>query len=329
MTARHREWGTGRDGDLGAWYRGFAHSAEEQGSGYAPVARAVAEDDELLSRLASLPRRQRQPNLVFAAVRHLGGPTDSPADFRAWTLRHWEQLTAVTARRHTQTNEAARCATLLPALAMLPQPLALIEVGAAAGLCLYPDRLRYQYGEQPPIGPDGPVTLRCAVTGPVPIPQAPPEVAWRAGIDLNPLDVTDPTDVDWLECLIWPGPTHDPRRDRLRAVADIARREPPRIVAGGMMSALPELVRRVPAEATPVVFHSAVLAYLAPEEREDFRQLVRGLGVHWICNEGLMVATPFGWPLPPDSGSDSAFVLALDERPLARTGEHGQFVSWL
>jgi hypothetical protein len=36
--------------------------------------------------------------------------------------------------RRTQTNEAARCATLLPTLAALPQPLALIEVGASAGL---------------------------------------------------------------------------------------------------------------------------------------------------------------------------------------------------
>ena len=36
--------------------------------------------------------------------------------------------------RRTQTNEPARCAVLLPALAQLPQPLALIEAGASAGL---------------------------------------------------------------------------------------------------------------------------------------------------------------------------------------------------
>ena len=28
---------------------------------------------------------------------------------------------------------------------------------------------------------------------------------WRAGIDLNPLDVADPDDVHWLSCLVWPG----------------------------------------------------------------------------------------------------------------------------
>jgi hypothetical protein len=47
--------------------------------------------------------------------------------------------------RRTQTNEAARCAVLLPALALLPQPLALIEVGASAGLCLLYDEWRYHY----------------------------------------------------------------------------------------------------------------------------------------------------------------------------------------
>ena len=46
-----------------------------------------------------------------------------------------------------QTNEAGRCAVLLPVLAALPQPLALLEVGASAGLCLYPDRYAYRYGD--------------------------------------------------------------------------------------------------------------------------------------------------------------------------------------
>src|SRR5580700_5480496 len=37
-----------------------------------------------------------------------------------------------------------------------------------------------------------------------------PEVVWRAGLDLNPLDVTDPADLTWLEALIWP--KHTPPR---------------------------------------------------------------------------------------------------------------------
>ena len=54
--------------------------------------------------------------------------------------------------RRTQTNEPARCALMLPLLAALPQPLALLEVGASAGLCLLPDRYGYDY--------DGPAPRR-------------------------------------------------------------------------------------------------------------------------------------------------------------------------
>lgn len=39
----------------------------------------------------------------------------------------------------------------------------------------------------------------------MPLPAGVPEVTWRAGLDLNPLDVADDDDVRWLERLIWPG----------------------------------------------------------------------------------------------------------------------------
>jgi hypothetical protein len=105
-------------------------------------------------------------------------------------------------------------AELLARLAALPQPLALLEVGTSAGLCLYPDRYAYRYGDHR-LGTGEPV-LECAATGLTP-PERLPEVVWRAGLDLNPLDVTDPADVAWLDALIWPEHAH--RRARLRAAA--------------------------------------------------------------------------------------------------------------
>ncbi len=104
--------------------------------------------------------------------------------------------------RRTQTNEPARCAVLLPALAQLPQPLALVEVGSSAGLTMLFDRYSYDYGGYRLAGsdPDAPV-LRCEPRGPVPLPPRIPEIAWRAGLDLNPLDVTSDDDVRWLS---WP-----------------------------------------------------------------------------------------------------------------------------
>ena len=72
---------------------------------------------------------------------------------------HVDAVRGVMLARRTQTNEAGRCAALLPVLARLPQPLALLEVGAAAGLCLLPDRYGYDYGERrlPAPSPDAPV----------------------------------------------------------------------------------------------------------------------------------------------------------------------------
>ena len=83
----------------------------------------------------------------------------------------------------------ARCAVFLPLLMSLPQPLALIEVGASAGLCLLPDRYGYDWGGRriEPGDRAGPM-FSCAVTGPVSLPSAGPRIVWRAGLDLNPLD---------------------------------------------------------------------------------------------------------------------------------------------
>ncbi|MFV2010074.1 MULTISPECIES: DUF2332 family protein [unclassified Micromonospora] len=122
----------------------YADFARRQASGVSPsyqrLAYAVARDDDLLALLDSLPPPTRQPDLLFGVVRLLGGPVDEPAAFHDFTVARWPAVEAQLRRRLTQTNEAGRCAVLLPVLAALPQPLALLEVGASAGLCLYPDR---------------------------------------------------------------------------------------------------------------------------------------------------------------------------------------------
>ena len=67
---------------------------------------------------------------------------------------------------------------LLPVLAALPQPLALLDVGASAGLCLYPDRYTYRYGDHQ-IGAGDPV-LEC------PRPEWRRPVACRGGLAGRP-----------------------------------------------------------------------------------------------------------------------------------------------
>ncbi|HXU97488.1 MAG TPA: DUF2332 family protein, partial [Jiangellaceae bacterium] len=151
-------------------YREFARDSRDESPAYEELAAAVAEDQELLRLLDDLPEPKRQPNLLFAATRYLGGPVTPPAAFRDWAVRHWADLTATMRERSTQTNEPARCATLLPVLAGLPQPLALLEVGAAAGLCLYPDEYQYRFDGLSVAPRESLVRIDCAISGDVPVP---------------------------------------------------------------------------------------------------------------------------------------------------------------
>ena len=140
-----------------------------------------------LQFLAALPDDKQQPNLLFAALRHVcGTPRDWPA-FRTMLGCNAPAVRATMLARRTQTNEAGRCATLLPLLARLPQPLALLEVGASAGLCLLPDRYGYDYGvsQLAPPAADAPV-FPCRASAATPLPVAHPRVVWRLGLDLVP-----------------------------------------------------------------------------------------------------------------------------------------------
>ncbi len=303
----------------------YADYAAREAHGVSPtyerLALAISTDAEMLALLDDLPATKRQPNLLFSAARFLGGPTDDPRAFRDFAVANWPRVVAQLRTHTTQTNEAGRCAALLPVLAMLPQPLALIEVGASAGLCLYPDRYAYRYGDHE-VGAGTPV-IECAATG-VPLPDALPEVVWRAGLDLNPLDVTDPDDVAWLDALIWPEHTH--RRDRLRAAAAVAAADPPLLVRGDLVDDLPALAARAPAGATLVVFHTSVLFYVSEPRRAAFVDVVSALPGHWLANETLGLL-PYD-TLPEPTGDSLVNVLALDGTPLAWTRPHGQEITW-
>jgi hypothetical protein len=307
-------------------YRTFAREARGRSPAYEALAEAVAGDQEVLAFLARLPAAKRQPNLLLAAARYLLGEAPGIDGLRDLVRRDAAGLARVMRARRTQTNEPARCATLLPALTGLRPPLALIEVGASAGLTLLIDRYSYDYGTRRIAGrdPQAPV-LRCEVSGPAPLPDALPEIAWRAGLDLNPLDVTSDDDVRWLSCLVWPG--EGDRQQRLAAAVAAARRDPPAVYRGDLLTGLPALAARAPAGATLVVYHSAVLAYVSPAGRRRFARTVRGLAAAtWLSSEAPGVVPD----VPLRTFRDSTFVLARDGRtPLALVDGHGDWLRWL
>lgn len=289
-------------------------------------ASGIAESPVALDLITSLPREKWQPNLVFGAARFAGAPLGPARQFINWLTENWESVVPVILARATQTNEAGRCAVLLPVLSKLTGPLALIEAGASAGLCLYPDQYSYQYtskGETTkldPLGGASDVILPCSIDS-ASAPSRLPEVVWRAGADLNPLDPTNVDEMAWLEALIWP--EHEERRERLKAAALVAASNPPQLVQGDLVDRIPTLVEQAPAGAQVVVFHSAVLVYLTPERREEFVQLVTSLpNVIWISNEGEGVLPRVSSQVQePINGRT---ILSLNQKPVALVGPHGQ-----
>jgi len=296
---------------------------------YEALCRAVANSTAVCALLDRLAPAKRQPNLLLAAVRFLGGPVDDRATFLDFVIRSWEVVADTMLTHRTQTNEPGRCATLLPLLAGLPQPLALVEVGASAGLCLYPDRYSYRFttstGEHR-LG-ETEIVLPCALTGPAPLPERPPDVVWRAGLDLNPLQADRDRDRRWLASLIWPEQID--RAQRLEQALDLVAADPPRLDTADMLVDLPGLLADAPPCATLVVFHSAVAAYLDQDQRRRFTDVMHTLkttlGVRWVSNEapGVICGADI------DPRPQGRFIIALDQVPVAVAGPHGHNLHWL
>lgn len=283
----------------------------------------------MLARLATLPGMKRQPNLFLAALRYYDAPLSPGAQLESWVAAHWADVRALILTRETQTNEPGRCAVIAPVLASLPGPLALIEVGSSAGLCLLLERYGYRWIDASGTATEIPGTplLECRATGAGPA-YAIPEIGWRTGVDRNPLNPADPADARWLQALVWPD--QQARQQRLAAALLSAAADPPPVVRGDALEILPEVVARIPAGLTPVVLHSFTAMYLNRDDRDRWCDLIEALPVHWVSLEGERAIRRISDRLPDDGWTGPpGTLLALDGRPLARTGWHGERVDWI
>jgi hypothetical protein len=152
-----------------------------------------------------------------------------------------------------------------------------------------------------------------------------PEVVWRAGLDLNPIDPADAVHAAWLETLVWP--EHTGRLANLRAALKVAAAVRPAVVQGDLLGDdLERLCGEAPKHATLVVFHSAVLAYIADRAaRGAFAKRVMSLCPYWISNESTVV---FADP-PVPAGVPGQFLLSINGSAVAWTDPHGAAVEWI
>jgi hypothetical protein len=319
---------------------------------YERLSFGIAQDPELLGVAAQTQPGQPVPNLFLAAVHFLllqgqqhplaaFYPSLSPAtppaadpypSFRSFCLEHREGILALISTRLVQTNEVNRCACLLPAFAVVAahghgRPLALVEIGASAGLNLLWDRYGYEYGTGRPYGePRSPVQIGCTLRGHrlPPLPAALPPVATRLGIDLNPIDVCDPDAALWLRALVWPD--EGGRAELLQRALQLAQQDPPRLLAGNALERLPEALATIPDDQTLCVFHTHTMNQFPAEardclaalltERAVARDLYR-ISIEWLGQEHPRLEC-------------AAFESGIQtESLLAYCGSHGEWLEWL
>jgi hypothetical protein len=337
----------GRQAELAERFRRFgARECAHVSPLYARLSLLIATDPELLTLAAHGDGRgQPVPNLIFAAVQYLllggiahplarfypvvGGDTALPEPpepwFRDFCMAHAAPIRALLEARLVQTNEVRRCALTLPALAIAAesQPIALIEVGASAGLNLLLDQYRYRYGAQAIGNPGAPLTLHCDARGaPPPLPAQLPAIAWRVGIDLSPIDVRDQDATRWLRALIWPEQTD--RALLLQQALANAERHPPELWAGDAIELLPQAIAAAPRDAQICLVHTFTLNQFSPAMR---LQLDAQLAAASHLRRIAVVGVEWREPMPP-------ITLAVWEdghhstRELATCDPHGAWIAW-
>jgi hypothetical protein len=332
-------------------FRGFALHEEPRSELYARLSAAILEDEELLATAACARPGQPPAHQLFGAVHFLllsglahplaayyptlGGlrapDAEAPRAFRDLCLEQRRAVEELVATRLTQTNETRRCAYLYPAFATVAaagedRPLALIELGPSAGLNMCWDRYSYDYGAGPRCGAAGsPVRITTELRGPVrpPLPEQPPAVTWRVGVDLSPVDIDDETAVRWLEALIWP--EHTERVTRLRAAVAVAREERPPIVAGDALALLPELIAAAPADATLCLYHTHVTYQFTPAMREELDEILRAAARK---RPMMRLSCEGARDDPPQLLLEQLIGEGRGERVLADTSGHASWVAW-
>jgi hypothetical protein len=181
------------------------------------------------------------------------------------------------ARQNVQTNEVQRSWVLLPAFLHATrgaEEVDVLELGSSAGLNLMFDRYRCVY-EQGAHGPEqAPLLLRGEERRPVSgvLLEQPLTVRSRIGIDRAPIDVSTTDGARLLESYVWPG--QDERVERLHTAIELVRSDPPPIVIGDIVDALPEVLAGLSGGGLTLVFQTGVFEYMTPDKRARVREVL-------------------------------------------------------
>jgi hypothetical protein len=314
---------------------------------YRVLSAVVARDDGLLE-LAGHARAGQQPTNLLMAATHMvvardpslpfarffptvagaaAGPAPAAArQYPAFCAEHRPALVELLETRLVQTNEPARATAIRYALHEVGRrttgPVTFLEIGPSAGIQLRFDRWGVRTGGMR-FGPrEAPVTVDTdwrATGGPPDLDVIVP-IGERFGIDLHPVDASDPEERRWLQALVWP--EHVDRHAQLGQALDAVAADPPEIIEGDAIEMLARLDgTRILPERDLVVFHSMVRVHVPRERRTAFDGAIDRL------SERRRV-----FHISLEHGDDGPPLLTLadsagEDRVLARAHGHGRWIA--
>lgn len=228
-----------------------------------------------------------------------------------------------------QTNEVRRSAALMAmarvAVRHFDRPIKLLELGASGGLNLMWDHFALDLGGAQ-YGPDAPVlTLTPDWTGRMP-PQTFPQVVDRSGVDLNPLNPQDSTDLLRLTAYLWADQPH--RLALTRAAASVMNAD---LAQGDAIDWLETQI----ADPTPghmhMIQHTVAWQYFPAEIQKRGTEIIERAGARATED------TPLAWmQMETDGDTTGAVGAALTLRlwpgditlHLGRADFHGRWINW-
>jgi hypothetical protein len=331
----------------------FSADALKTGSPlYARIAAGIGGDDELKALAARAKKGQPHANLILAAVHFLmlrgadhplkrfyatvGGAASAEGEdpfpaFRDFVHAHRAAIQPLIETRVTNTNEVGRSSLLHPGFRALAAeanaPLHLIEVGPSAGLNLIWDRYGVRYAKDGKtalaIQPDAPMVIDCELRGEkAPRVDANPPVAHRVGLELNPVNLANADDRDWLRALIWPDQAS--RLVRLDKAIGLFREAEPDIRAGDALALLPNALAEAKRDSAVCVYHTIATYQFSKDMKEALESILVIAGLRRPV-----------WELSFEyDGSEYLLTLnrhhdgAKTQRVLANSHPHGTWLEW-
>lgn len=256
---------------------------------------------------------------------------DFTADVIAHMRDHIEEIDLALTQQ-VQTNEVGRSVVHLTLTHWLAgqgiTEIDFLEVGASAGLNLNFDRF-YACSKRLRMGDPGSAVRLMGdwFTHTPAVPGTGAVVRRRRGVDVSPIDATNPEDELRLLSFVWPDQSE--RFERTRAAIEIAKAHPVVVDQESADTWIERQLART-SERAVVVFHSIVWQYLGDQVQRSFVEALHAAGTR------ATIEAPLVWARMEPAGSVADVQVDIWDgstpqprhHRLAEVGYHGHRLDW-